>query len=248
MAVSENTKLVLTVLATGAGLLAAIGWAVNHLTDLQTEMENRLSANITASEGRVTQRIDEVDKRLTDNFRSVATDLRMVEGETAPLAGLEIRLTETIQASETRLSREVQGAEKRLTARIDKIDDRLLEVEGESARLSAIVKSRWFPSEVNWPLEAGKISEFIIGDTSPIAGLETLEAMKKAGLNVQWMGKPVRYQVTNQPLLEAYRQTLQKHPKLAEEVVQTYTDLVRIQLGLKAGDPATDTPADAESE
>ena len=252
---SENTRWIVgTGIVLLIAIIASVYTGVSHLTRLQGEMERRLSENITGTEERLAQRIERVDNRVTDDLAevqarlgeqigNVATDLRTVEGETAPLAGLELRLTETIQASETRLSREVQDAEKRLTARIDKIDDRLLEVEGESARLSAIVKSSWGPSEVSWPLEMGKIPEVMISDADTLAG-EWIKAAKEGGVNVQWIGKPINYRFANAPLLNAYRQTLQKHPEVAEEVVQAYADLVRQQLGLRADD----TPAEAEAE
>ncbi len=260
---SENTR---WIVGTGIVLLIAIITSVytgvSHLIGLQTKMERRLSENITGTEERIAERIDRVDNRLTADVAkvqvelgkqigNVATDLRTVEGETAPLAGLEVRLTETIQGSETRLSREVQDAEKRLTARIDKIDDRLLKVEGESARLSTIVKSNWAPGEAIWPLGYGPISELMVSGTTPVATGEwkkAMETMKDAGINMQWIGKPVSYRAANQPLLEAYRQTLQKHPELAEEVVNAYAKLMREQLGLNAEDAATDTPADAQAE
>ena len=120
MALSEDTK---WTIGMGAGLLAAIGWAVLHLTDLQTEMEKRLSGNITTAEDRLTERIALVDKRLTDDLHGVEarlgeqitkldTGLRLIEGETATLAGVEGRLAETINASEIRLSQGLQETEK----------------------------------------------------------------------------------------------------------------------------------------
>lgn len=260
---SENTRWIVgTGIVLLIAIIASVYTGVSHLIGLQTQMEDRLSKNITGTEERIAERIDRVDTRLTTDVAkvqvelgkqigNVATDLRTVEGETAPLAGLEVRLTETIQGSETRLSREVQDAEKRLTARIDKIDDRLLKVEGESARLSTIVKNNWAPGEASWSFGYGPVSELMVGGTTPVAVGEwkkALETMKDAGINVQWIGKPVSYRAANQSLLDAYRQTLQKYPELAEEVVNAYAKLMREQLGLDAEDAATDTPADAKSE
>ena len=254
MALSDNTKLVLTVLGTGVTLgvaiLGGIGWAVTHLTGLQTEMENRLSETITASENRVTQRIDEVDNRLTgdldevearlaEQITKIDTGLRTVEGETATLSGVEARLTQTIESSETRLSQGLQDVEKRLTGQIDKLDNRLLQVEGESARLAAMVKSNWTSQDLLLPFEAESFSEVFTGEVQPVGSMDTLEAFKKGGLNVKWVAMPVTKPYASGPLAEAYRETLQKHPEFA----QAYWEAVQKHLGVKLPD-AGDKPAE----
>lgn len=256
---SDNTRWIVgTGIVLLIAIIASVYTGVSHLTGLQSEMERRLSEKITGTEERLAQRIERVDNRLADDLSkvqaqlgeqigNVATDLRTVEDETAPLADLADRLVETIESSEKRLSQDLQGTEKRLTARIDKIDDRLLKVEGESASLSAIVKSSWVSGEASWPLSRyEEVSGYIAGGPDTPPDPEIMEAMKKAGINVQWIGKPMNYRFANEPLLNAYRHTVQKHPDVAEELVQAYAELVREQLGLRTGDSATEPPADAE--
>ena len=237
MALSDNTKLVLTVLGTGVTLsiaiIGGIGWAVTHLTGQQTEMENRLSANITTSENRLTQHIDQVDKRLTGDLNEVGarlveqitkldTGLRAVEGETATLAGVEARLTKTIESSETRLSQGQQGVEKRLTAQIDKIDDRLLQVEGESARLAAIMKSRSIPAQWIWTAGKGALAEMMAGGekfaseggkVQAVANPEAMDSLKGSDMKIEFFMSP--FSVINPYFTEAsgkaYIEGLEKH-------------------------------------
>ena len=99
MALSEDTQWGVGI---GVVILGAIGSGVWYLSSNQTAMENRLRENITDTEERLAQRIERVDSRLTEQIAKVDTGLRAVEGETAPLAGLEARLTKTIESSETR--------------------------------------------------------------------------------------------------------------------------------------------------
>ena len=256
MALSSDTK---WTIAVGASVLAAIGWAVIHLTSLQTEMERRLSANIAGTENRLTERIDRVDNRLTqdlsdtegrltEQITKLDTGLRTVEGETASLAGVEARLTQTIEASETRLSQGLEEAEQRLTAEIDQVEGRLLKVEGESAALAALVKNTWSPEEVLWPLQtgtiqAGKIAEMMGGEVHPVGNLDTLtKTMHEGGINVKWIAIPVKNPYASGPLAEAYRQTLKTHPEFAK----AYREAILEKLGLATGGtgapPASDTP------
>ena len=209
---NENTR---WIAGTGIVLLiaivASVYTGVSHLTGLQTEMEHRLSENITGTGDRLAQRIERVDTRLTEDLHEVEgrlveqiakidTGLRTVEGETATLAGVEARLTQTIEASGTRLAQGLQETEQRLTSRIDKIDDRLLRVEGESARLTAIVKSSWTPGDAIWPVDKETVAKVIAAKGLPADAIESfkekgfdievMKALEESGISVQLFAAP----------------------------------------------------------
>ena len=138
MPLSPDTKWTLGV---GFTVLAALGWTVNHLTDLQIGMENRLNDNTNAAESRLSERIDKVDARLS-----------ALEDETATLAAVQAQLTQmtrTIADNQTRLSQALRETENRLTTRIDRIGERLLHVEGENAKLAALMQSN---RDSTWPV------------------------------------------------------------------------------------------------
>ena len=238
MPMSEESR---WVVGTGLALLLVLGGGVTYLRSTQGDMEDRLTTALTATEDRLTQRIDQADKRLTKDFGEVEkglgeqiekldTALRTVEGETATLAGVETRLTQTIEASEARLSENLQNSEKRLTGRIDKIDDRLLKVEGESARLATLVKSEWAHGEVIWPLGAEKFAELFTGEVQSVADVDALKAMQQTDIGVKWlMMNPYGRGTFATAIAKAYRDTLQKHP----EIAQAYVEALQKQFGLQ---------------
>ena len=245
MALSSDTKWTIGV---GASVLVGVGWAVVHLTGLQTEMERNLSEAITETEGRLTARLDRVDTRFTDDMREAErrlteqitkldTRLRTVEGETASLASVEASLTQTIKGSETRIAQGLKETEQRLTAEIDQIEGRLRKVEGESAALGALVKSTWTPESALWSLQAkalpgGKLAELVAGTVEPDPSLEAVkEAMSKAGGDIKWVTTPFGYSYAGGPLIEAYRAVLKDHP----EIAQAYQEAVLKELGLRSG-------------
>ena len=216
LAIGSATVVILGTIGTGFWLLDAN----------QTEMEARLSKDISQAEERLAQRISQVDGRL----EKVDIGLRTVEGETTTLAGVEARLTSTIESSETRLSQGLQDVEKRLTAQIDKIDDRLLEVEGESARLTAIVKSNWTASDLIW-------SDIVTGKVQPVANVDDLEALKGSKINVQFHAMPA-FPYRKGAFIQAYNEALRKHPEFAK----AYAQAVLKSLGLPNPDDAEQPP------
>ena len=175
MALSSDTRWIIGIGATlNAGILATVGWAVLHLTDLQTQSEGRLTSRVSrvedqltnkigASETRLSQDIQKVETQLLQRIADVDTGLRAVEGETAILVGVETRLTEKFDATTARLSENIQGAEKRLTAQIANVSTRLLEVEGETAKLTGMVETSSIAAQWFWPVEGGTLTEMMAG-------------------------------------------------------------------------------------
>ena len=215
MALSEDTKWTIGIGAgLGVGLLTAIGWAVLHLTDLQTRMETRLSENITAAESRLTERINQVDGRLD----KVDSRLGAVEQKAAVLAGIEDRLSQQVATAENRLAEDIRNVEDRLIGHIDKLDGRLGAVEQRTTTLAGIVRSRWTPSRVIWPKDEESIAKVALGqenmDFVSYQGQgkfdpKTLERMKELGLQTEYFLTPVPYvslgggNVTIQQVIEA---------------------------------------------
>ena len=215
MALSEETRWTIGIGADlGAGLLAAIGWAVLHLTNLQTEMEERLSENIIAAESRLTGRINQVDGRLD----KVDSRLGAVEQKTAVLAGIEDRLSQQVATAENRLAEDIRNVEDRLIGHIDKLDGRLGAVEQRTTALAGIVQSRWTPTRVIWPKGEESIAKVGLGqgDVDVVfhqgQGMldpKVLERMKEAGIHAEYFLTPVPYvslgagEVTIQKFMEA---------------------------------------------
>ena len=215
MALSEDTKWTIGIGAgVGAGLLAAIGWAVLHLTDLQTKMETRLSGNITAAESQLTERINRVNGRLD----KVDSRLGAVEQKTAVLAGIEDRLSQQVATAENRLAEDIRNVEDRLIGHIDKLDGRLEAVEQRTTALAGVVQSRWLPTKVIWPKDEESIAKAGLGQENmgfvSYQGqgkfdTKMLERMKELGLQAEYFLTPVPYvslgggNVTMQQVIEA---------------------------------------------
>ena len=221
MALSSDTKWTIGV---GASVLAAIGWTVMYLTGLQTEMENRLSGNITAAENRLAQRIDGVDSGL----EGVDSRLRAVEQKTSALAGVEDRLSQQVATAENRLAEDIRNVEDRLIAYIDKLEARVGTIEQTTSTLASITPGYWGSTwKMMSPQTEGSIAKVSFDDlyTSEAFDPEKFqEVLKEVGIQADFVFTPVPTTMdrdTAAAILKQYIDALQKADPSAESTLES---------------------------